>query len=78
MDEMKIKEGMECTGKIVGFTELGNINDDLLRLGEHPDVAKYVLVILVRGTLCNLEFPMLISEQELTNYSLPSMKLYIV
>ncbi len=63
LDEMKIKEGLvynKCTGKIIGFTQLGNINDDLLTMeqkGEHPDVAKYVLALLVRGTMFNLEFP---------------------
>ena len=48
------------SGKIIGFTQLGTINDDLLRLEqeEHPTFAKYVLAIMVRGTLCSkLEFP---------------------
>ena len=63
LDEMKIKKGLvynKHSGKIIGFTDLGDINDDLLRLeqeGEHPDVAKYVLAVMVRGTLCELEFP---------------------
>ena len=57
---MKIKEGLvfnKYSGKIIGFTQLGTINDDLLRLEqeEHPPFAKYVLAIMVRGTL--LEFP---------------------
>ncbi len=60
LDEMKIKEGLvfnKYSGKIIGFTQLGTINDDLLRLEqeEHPPFAKYVLAIMVRGTL--LEFP---------------------
>ena len=60
LDEMKIKEGLvynKHSGKIIGFTDLGDINDDLLRLEqeeEHPDVAKYVLAVMVRGTLCTL------------------------
>ena len=36
-----------------------DINDDLLRLeqeDEHPDFAQYVLAIIVRGTLCEVEF----------------------
>ena len=63
LDEMKIKEGLvfnKYSGKIIGFIELGSINNDLLRLeqeGEHPDLAKYILALMVRGTLCQLEFP---------------------
>ncbi len=65
LDEMNIREGLvfnKYSGKIIGFTELGTINDDLLRLEqeeeEHPNFAKYVLAIMVRGTLCSkLEFP---------------------
>ena len=45
---------------IGGFTELGDINDSLLRLeqeGECPLVSKYCLASMVRGILCNLKFP---------------------
>lgn len=58
-----IKEGLvynKYSRKIVGFTELGTINDDLLRLEQEdkqPKFAKYVLTVMVRGTLSNLEFP---------------------
>ncbi len=40
--------------EIIGFTELGNITtifSILEQKGEHPDIAKYVLAPLVRGTL---------------------------
>lgn len=63
VDEMKVKEGLvynKHTGEIVGFTSLGNVNDDLLRLeqeGEHPLVAKYVLALMVRGIMFRLNFP---------------------
>ncbi len=43
LDEMKINEGLvynKHSGEIVGFTSLGNINDDLLRLDDEPQVAK--------------------------------------
>ena len=63
VDEMKIKEGLvynKHTGKIIGFTALGDINDTLLKIeqeGEHPMVSKYVLTLMIRGTLCGLQFP---------------------
>lgn len=63
IDEMKVKEGLvynKHTGEIVGFTSLGDVNDDLLRLeqeGEHPLVAKYVLALMVRGIMFRLNFP---------------------
>ena len=50
IDEMKIKEGLvynKHTGEIVGFTSLGDINDDLLQLeqeSEQPKVAKQLNV----------------------------------
>lgn len=62
LDEMKVKEGLvynKTTGEIVGFTNLGDVNEQLLRLeqgGEHPPVAKYVLVLMVRGIMFKLEF----------------------
>ncbi len=43
LDEMKINEGLvynKHSGEIVGFTSLGDINDDLLRLDDEPQVAK--------------------------------------
>ena len=62
VDEMKVKEGLvfsKHSGEIIGFTNLGNINDELLRLetGEQPAVAKQILVLMVRGLLFKLEFP---------------------
>ena len=63
IDEMKVKEGLvynKISGEIVGFTNLGDVNEQLLRLeqgDEHPPVAKYVLVLMVRGLVFKLEFP---------------------
>ena len=66
-DEMKIKENLvydKYTGSVVGFTNLGEINDDLLALEreckddqEHPPVANHILVLMVRGIFFKLEFP---------------------
>uniref|UniRef100_A0A1X7UZR9 Uncharacterized protein n=1 Tax=Amphimedon queenslandica TaxID=400682 RepID=A0A1X7UZR9_AMPQE len=51
---MKIKEGLvynKFTGEIVGFTQLGDVNDDLRRLEEGtdhpPSVATYTLALMV-------------------------------
>ena len=66
-DEMKIKENLvydKYAGSVVGFTNLGEINDDLLALEreckddqEHPPVANHILVLMVRGIFFKLEFP---------------------
>ena len=64
IDEMKIKEGIvynKHTGAVIGFTNLGDVNDSLLQMereDEHPAVAKYVLVLMVRGLLFDLRFPL--------------------
>ena len=63
LDEMKIKEGLvynKYSGEIIGFTHLGDINDELMKLeqeGDHPPVATHVLALMVRGLLFKLEFP---------------------
>ena len=46
------------TGHIIGFTHLGDINDDLMKLendSDHPPIAKQVLALMVRGLLFKLE-----------------------
>ena len=48
------------TGKIIGFTKLGDINDTLLKIeqvDDRPSVSKYLLALMVRSTLSNLNFP---------------------
>ena len=63
IDEMKVKEGLvynKTSGEIVGFTDIGDINQQLLRLeqeSDHPPVAKHILVLMVRGLTFKLEFP---------------------
>ena len=72
---MKVKEGLvfsKHSGEIIGSTNLGNINDELLRLetGEQPAVAKQILVLMVRGLLFKLEFPYEPVELQRMSFSL--------
>lgn len=59
-DEIKIKEGLvykKNTENVIGFVELGGINDILVKLEEaddsgnslHPPIAKHILCIMIRG-----------------------------
>lgn len=63
VDEIKVKEGLvynKYTGGIVGFTSLGDINQQLLALeqdNEYPPVVKQLLVVMVWGVMFQLEFP---------------------
>ena len=67
IDEMKIKENLiydKFSGEIVGFTQLGEINNELLKLErdcksdmDHPPLAKHLLVLMVRGIFFKLDFP---------------------
>ena len=63
IDEMKVIEGLvynKHTGEIVGFTSLGDINNNLLKLeqeGEQPQVAKQLLTLMVRRIMFKLNFP---------------------
>ena len=66
-DEMKIKEDLiydKHTGGMVGFVNLGLINDQLLQAeknvedSSHPPIANHVLAIMVRGLFFKFEFPL--------------------
>jgi hypothetical protein len=63
IDEMKVMEGLvfnKHSGEIIGFTSLGEINDELLRVEQdeqQPMMAKHVLVLMVRGLMFKLKFP---------------------
>ena len=69
MDEMKVKEDLvydKKTGKLVGFTSLGDINDNLTKLENdinssnedyQPPISDHILVLMVRGLFFNLTFP---------------------
>lgn len=61
---MKVKEGLvynKTCGELIGFVNLGDINQQLLQLekqkNEQPLVAKQNLALMVRGVLFKLEFP---------------------
>ena len=64
-DEMKIKEGLvfnKHTCELVGFTDIGDINDlnFLEQDTDSPqsrDVASHVLLFMVRGLFTNVDFP---------------------
>ena len=64
LDEMKVKEGLvynKYSGEIIGFTNLGDINDELMQIeqgGRQLAVAKHVLILMVRGIMFKLEFPL--------------------
>lgn len=63
-DEMHIKDGLvfnKNTGNLVGFVELGDINDAFIRYSNSETnelpLAKSVLFIMIRGLASNLIFP---------------------
>lgn len=65
LDEMKIKEDIvydKFTGNVIGFCNLGTINDELLQLENvadiHPPVAKQILAVMIRGVFFKFEFPL--------------------
>ena len=59
LDEMKVKEDLvydKHSGEIIGFTNLGIINEQLLQAERemgidyvHPPIAKQILAIMIRG-----------------------------
>ena len=67
-DEMKVKENLvydKYTGSVIGFINIGQINNDLLALeqefkrdGAHAPIANHLLVLMVRGIFFKLEFPL--------------------
>ena len=66
-DEIKIKSGLvykKGTGKIIGFTDMGDVNDEIKTLmnrfeekGENHDFARYINVFFVRGIFSKLCSP---------------------
>ena len=63
IDEIKVKEKLvydKYETKVIGFVELGDVNDQLDKLQSgnlKPEVATYVLTIMVLGIFINLRFP---------------------
>lgn len=67
-DEMKVKADLvysRSTGKIIGFTDMGNVNDELQLFADRcsgiaasqKEFSKYVNVFMVRGIFSNLTYP---------------------
>ena len=65
-DEIRIKSDLvydKHTGELIGFIDLGDINNDIqnmeecVKQGNNP-LARYVLVLMVRGVSSNLKFPL--------------------
>ncbi|XP_071476835.1 uncharacterized protein [Diadema antillarum] len=64
-DEMKVKSGLVYTsrGKLVGFTDLGDINNELLKYRKEAEdnttqnIATHALTIMIRGIFHNLHTP---------------------
>lgn len=63
IDEMKVKESLvydKNEVSVIGFVNLGEINDELSRFemgGCNPDIADHILAIMVRGIFIHLKFP---------------------
>ena len=80
LDEMKIKEDIvydKYSGNMIGFCNLGSVNDDLMKAEHeedtHPPVAKQILAIMIPGIFSNLTFRWHIfqlKESRLTYYFL--------
>ena len=54
-DEIRVKSGLvysRQTGELVGFTDLGTLNNELLKLTEglQPQEATYMVAFMIRGT----------------------------
>ena len=64
-DEMRIKSGLmfsQATGKLIGFKEVGDINDELLEFerkfsGKKRDLATHILVFMAKGIFSHFSFP---------------------
>ncbi|XP_071483429.1 uncharacterized protein [Diadema antillarum] len=64
MDEMKIKSGLvfNSTGRLVGFCDLGEVNNELKDYensvkGENLKLASHVFVLMARGLFSNFKCP---------------------
>ena len=64
MDEMKVKSGLvfSSSGMLIGFCDVGDINNELKMFEEHTHgektkLASHVFVLMVRGPFSNLKPP---------------------
>ena len=64
-DEVRIKSDLvydKHTGELIGFMNLNNVSNELAVLEQNvnsskPELAKYLLVLMVRGITSNLKYP---------------------
>ena len=59
LDEMKIQSDLvfnRNTGKLVGFTDLGEPDINIGTLKDFDDLASHVLVFYLRGIACDLKY----------------------
>ena len=64
MDEMKVKSGLvfSTNGRLIGFCDVGEINNELKRFeehcqGENTKLASHIFVVMVRGLFSSLKAP---------------------
>ena len=63
LDEMKIKESLvydKIGAKVIGFVDLGSVNNQLLEFEQscnNPPIATHMLVLMVRGIFIHLQYP---------------------
>ena len=64
MDEMKLKSGLFFTssGKLVGFSDLGPVNNELQKFEQglrtqEAKLASHVFVLMAKGLFSGLKFP---------------------
>ncbi len=64
-DEMHIQQDLKHSGEMIGFCSLGEVNDQLLAFERSlsdnepssPELAKTMMVFMVRGLFNKLQFP---------------------
>ncbi|XP_069106990.1 uncharacterized protein [Argopecten irradians] len=65
-DEIKVRSDLvydKHTGELIGYCDLDRVGNELLDLEKHrrddtPDIAKFMLVLMVRGVAVDLRFPL--------------------
>ena len=65
-DEMRLKSGLvfsKATGKLVGFCDMGNVNDELNKFDKYfkgsaeAELATHVLAFMARGLFKHFNYP---------------------
>ncbi|CAC5374861.1 THAP9 [Mytilus coruscus] len=66
-DEIQVKSELvydKYSGELIGYCNLDKVGNQMMELDksikgtEHSDIAKYMLVVMVRGVTCDLRFPL--------------------